>query len=230
MNPPLKLTPLHAITQRIGARYVEHIGQWRFPGGYTGVDEEVAAIRAGCGLADVTPHGKLYIEGEAAREALQAAFGLAPELVFSGVRGPAGHLLRLRPDLFYLSTPPGREAEAQAQLDAAISRLGAFVTVTDVTHALADLCLIGPASPLVLSQLCGLDFAEVTFTNLAVRQSSVAKTRQLIRRRDVGPLLAYNLAGDQSLAAYLWEALTTAGREHGLRPVGVEALRTLEVD
>ncbi len=230
MNPPLKLTALHALTQRLGARYVDHMGQWHFPGGYASPAEEVAAIRAGCGLADVTPHGKLQIEGEAAFEALRAAFGEAPEAIHAGTRGQAGHLVRLRHDLFYLSTPPGREAEALASLNAAIAGLGVFVTVTDFTHGLADLCLIGPASALVLSHLCGLDFRPAAFPDLAVKQTSVAKTRQMIRRRDFGPLPSYSLAGEQSVAAYLWEALTAAGQEHGLRPVGVEALRVLEVN
>ncbi len=229
MTASLKLTPLHATTLALGARYVEHMGGWHFPGGYATRDEEIAAIRAGCGLADVTPHGKLQIEGETAFEALRAAFSEAPEAVLAGTRGPVGHLVRLRPDLFYLSTPPGREAEAQAQLENTIAALGLFVTVTDLTHGLADLTLIGPAGAAVLSQLCGLDFRDAAFPNLAVRQSSVAKTRQMIRRRDFGPLPSYSLAGEQSVAAYLWEALTNAGHEHGLRPVGVEALGALEV-
>jgi heterotetrameric sarcosine oxidase gamma subunit len=177
----------------------------------------------------VSPHGKLQIEGAAALEALRAALGEAPEAIHAGTRGPSGHLVRLRPDLFYLSTPPGREAEAAALLEAAIARLGVFVTVTDLTHGLADLCLIGPASALVLSHLCGLDFRDAAFPNLAVKQSSVAKTRQMLRRRDFGMLPSYSLAGEQSVAAYLWQALTAAGAEYGLRPVGVEALGALDV-
>jgi sarcosine oxidase subunit alpha len=230
MSLPHKVTALHATTERLGARYVDHMGGWRFPGGYATVEDEIAAIRAGCGLADVTPHGKLQIEGDAAHAALAAAFDHAPEAIHSGRRVPAGYLFRLRPDLFYLSTPPGRESDAASQIEAAVAGLGLFVTVTDVTHGLADLCLIGPNSALVLSHLCGLDFRDAAFPNLAGQHSSVAKTRQLIRRRDFGPLPSYSLAGDQSLAAYLWEALTTAGREYGLRPVGVQALAALEVD
>lgn len=229
MTAPLKLTALHNITLGLGARYVEHMGQWRFPGGYASVVEEIDAIRAGCGLADVSPHGKLQIEGAAALEVVRAGFGDAPEAIHAGTYGPFGHLVRLRPDLFYLSTPPGGEAEAAALLEAAIARLGVFVTVTDLTHGLADLCLIGPASALVLSQLCGLDFRGAAFPDLAAKQTSVAKTRQLVRRRDFGPIPSFSLAGEQSVAAYLWQALTAAGAEHGLRPVGVEALGELEV-
>lgn len=228
MNAPLRLTPLHATTQALGAHYVDHPGGWRFPGGYTSVAEEIAAVRASCGLADVSAHGKLQIEGETAFEALRAALGQAPEAVHAGLRGTGGHLVRLRPDLFYLSTPPGREAELQMTLTNTIAALGLFVTVTDLTHGLADLCLIGPASAKVLSQLCGLDLRPAAFPDLAGKQTSVARTRQLIRRRDFGPLPSYSLAGDQSVAAYLWQALTSAGREYDLRPVGVDALAALE--
>jgi glycine cleavage system aminomethyltransferase T len=146
MTAPLKLTALHAVSRGLGAHFVDHLGGWHVAGGYAPVAAEVAAIRAGCGLADVSPHGKLQIEGAAAFDVLRAAFGQAPEAVLAGTRGPAGHLVRLRPDLFYLSTPPGREADHAAQLEAAVAAAGVFVTVTDLTHGLADLCLIGPAA------------------------------------------------------------------------------------
>jgi heterotetrameric sarcosine oxidase gamma subunit len=114
------------------------------------------------------------------------------------------------------------------RLQAAASEQGAFVTATDMTHTYADLRLMGPAAAEVLSLACGLDFRPAAFPNLAARSSSVARTRQLILRRDFGPLPAYQLVGDQSLAAYLWGVLMEAGRGAGLRPVGVEALRVLE--
>ena len=47
----------------------------------------------------------------------------------------------------------------------------------------------------------GLDFAEASFPNNRARQSSLAKTRQLILRRDFGALPAYTVIGARSLAA-----------------------------
>ncbi len=225
MNEPLKLTPLYATALKLGARFVD-VAQWHFPEAYSDTQAEIAACRAGCGLADVTPHGKLQIEGAPAAEALRAVYGQAPEAVGAGLSTPDGHLYCLRPDLFYLSTPPGQEAGALARLTAASA--GLLVTVTDMTHALADLRLIGPASANVLSMVCGLDFRDAAFPDMTAKYSSVARTRQLIARRDFGPLPAYTLAGDQSLAAYLWEILMEAGQEVGIKPVGVRALKALE--
>jgi heterotetrameric sarcosine oxidase gamma subunit len=227
MNTPVRCTPLYETAQALGARFIE-VGQWRFAEVYTGVEAEIAAIRAGCGLADVSPHGKVQIEGEAAFQALAAAFGQAPDAISAGVTVDAGHLYRLRRDLFFLSTPPGGEATALARIAAAAGQQGAFVTATDLSHALSDLRLIGPASAQVLAKVCGLDFRPAAFPNLTAKYSSLAKTRQLIIRRDFGPLPAYTFLGDASLAAYVWGVVMEAGREFGVQPVGVGALKALE--
>lgn len=226
---PTKLTPLFAVTERLGAQFVDLAG-WRFPGAYAAPQEEIDAVRAGCGLADVTPHGKIQIEGMEAAAVLKDAFGAVPEAIGGHASVETGHLYRLRNDVFYLSTPPGQETAALDRLQAA--RGGRFVALTDLTHGLADIRLIGPKAPLVLSKLCGLDFHPQAFPDLSARQTSLARTRQLILRRDFGQppnsLPAYTLIGARSLAAFVWEALMEAGREFGLRPVGVTALRELE--
>jgi len=161
-------------------------------------------------------------------DAVKAAFGSAPEKIGGHMAVSAGRLYRLRPELFYLSTRPGGETEARTQLEAAIAAHHLFVTVTDQTHGLADLRLIGPASRAVLSQLCALDFADEAFPNLTVKQTSVAKTKQMVIRRDFGDLPTFTLVGAASLAAYLWGVILEAGHEFGITPIGVEALRQLE--
>lgn len=226
---PAKLTPLHTVTQHHGAQFAE-IGGWHFAERYTSVETEMAIARSNVALADVTPHGKLQIEGAAARDAVKSAFGAAPEKIGSGNQVEVGHLYRLRHDQFYLSTPPGGESKAQTQLESAIAAHTLFVTVTDVTHGLADLRLIGPASRAVLSQLCSLDFADDAFPNMTAKQTSVAKTKQLVIRRDFSPLPTYTLIGAQSLASYLWEVVMEAGHEFGIAPIGVAALAGLEKD
>ena len=227
MTVPLKLTPLHDTHERLGAAWAEEAG-WRFARSFTTAEQEMAAARAGAGLADVSPHGKVQIEGARALEALRLAFGEAPEAIGGHAAVSAGGLYRLRADMFYLSTPPGGEAEAGRQIEAGAAGAGSLVTVTDLTHALADLRLIGPAAPGVLRRVCGLDFTNTAFPNHSARQSSLAKTRQLILRRDFGPLPAYTIIGARSLAAYVWGVLMEAGHDDGLVPVGIDAIRSLE--
>ena len=96
-----------------------------------------------------------------------------------------------------------------------------------VTHGQADLVLIGPFSMDLLSRLCGLDFHSKHFPNLTAKQSSVAKTRQLILRRDLGEHLAFSLIGARSLADYLWQMIFEAGQDLNIAPVGQSALQRL---
>lgn len=103
-----------------------------------------------------------------------------------------------------------------------------FVTITDVTHGNAELRVVGPSASALLSKLCGLDFHAREFPNGAVKQSSLAKTVQIIARRDLGELPAYSLIGARSLAAYLWETILRAGEEFGIAPIGQDSIQTLE--
>jgi heterotetrameric sarcosine oxidase gamma subunit len=165
----------------------------------------------------------------AAIETVKAALGVAPDSLGAGVKMEGGYVYRLRPDQFFVVTPPGGEAEMVTRLEKAVADGGAFVTVTDLSQGLAEMRLIGPNSRSVLSKVCGLDFGADAFPNLTVKQTSLAKTRQLLIRRDFGSLPAFTFAGAQSLSAYVWEVVMEAGQEFGIVPIGVAAMRALEI-
>ena len=59
------------------------------------------------------------------------------------------------------------------------------------------------------------------------KQSSLAKTTQLIIRRDIGELPAFSIIGAQSLGPYVWDTVMEAGREFGLVPIGLSVLDML---
>jgi sarcosine oxidase subunit alpha len=227
MTTLLKLSPLNSATERLGAHWQELAG-WRCAESYAGVEAETAAIRVGCGLVDVSGMGKLQVEGSQAHAILAAALGAAPEAIGGYARVEVGELLCLRPDMYFLLTQPGAEAAALERLDAAAAGLAELVTVTDLTQGLAGIELVGPRAVDVLRRVCGLDFDEAAFPNLTAQQSSLAKTRHLILRRDLGRLPAYVTFGARSLAVYVWGVLLEAGQSTGIAPVGLAALRSLE--
>ena len=228
MTTPLKLSPLNATAERVAAAHWLEVAGWRCVEDYGNPAEEVAALRAGAGLADVSQIGKIQIEGQQAAAMLAGALGAAPQAVGGHARVPAGDLYCLRPDMYFLSVQPGTETSVCASLANAAAALPGLVTVTDVTHGLAAMELVGPRAVDVLTRVCGLDFSPTAFPSPAARQSSVAKTRQLIARQDRGVLPCYTLFGARSLAAYVWGVLLDAGRPFGLAPVGLEALSTLD--
>jgi len=222
MNQPIKRSPLHSTAQALAAQFADEAG-WQTPEIFTGVETETAAARQNVTLADASANGKIMVQGQAA-----AAVLLAVSLeIGAGMATGLGHIYRLRPDLFFISTPPGAEADAVHSIRLAVPAAGDLVTVTDVTHGRAQLQLIGPNSRDLLSRLCGLDFHPAAFPNLAARQSSVAKTTQLIIRRDLGQLPAFALIGARSLAAYLYDTIMQAGRDLGIAPIGRTAIEEI---
>lgn len=220
---PIKLTPLHSSTQRLGATFTEGQG-WRVPEVYTTPQAEIAAAHERLALADETPNGKLLLEGDQAESVLIDAFDLGSLQINEGCDG----IYRLRNDLFFISTQPSKEASVQKKLKTASAASEQFVTVTDITHGRAEIRVIGPDSRVLLSKLCGLDFHPSVFPNETAKQSSLAKTTQLIIRRDIGELPAFSIIGVQSLGAYIWDTLMEAGREFEVIPIGRAALAALE--
>ena len=220
---PVKLTPLYSTAQRLGATFIEQRG-WRIPGVYTTLEAEIAAARERLALADETPNGKLLLEGDQAESVLMEVFDIDSLKVNEGRAG----IYRLRNDLFFISTPPGREISAQKKMRTASTASEQFVTVTDITHGRVEIRVIGPDSQTLLSKVCGLDFHSSAFPNDTAKQSSLAKTTQLIIRRDIGELPAFSIIGSQSLGPYVWDTLMEAGREFGIVPIGRTALAALE--
>ena len=219
---PIKLTPLHSINQRLGATFTEEQG-WCVPVVYTTAEDEITAARERVVLADETPNGKLLLEGDHAESVLMDALDLGSLQINEGRDG----IYRLRNDLFFISTPPGNEVRVQKKLTTASVASKHFVTSTDMTHGRAEIRVIGPASRELLSKVCGLDFQPSVFPNETAKQSSLAKTTQLIIRRDIGELPAFSIIGAQSLGAYVWDTLMDAGSEFEVVPIGTAALNAL---
>src|SRR5437867_9634531 len=71
MAQMLLRTPLHERHVALGARMVPFAG-WEMPVQYEGVIPEHRAVRAGCGVFDVSHMGELEIEGPRVRELLQS--------------------------------------------------------------------------------------------------------------------------------------------------------------
>jgi len=67
----LRQTPLHERHRALGARLVPFAG-WEMPVQYEGVIPEHRAVRADCGVFDVSHMGELEVEGPKARELLQS--------------------------------------------------------------------------------------------------------------------------------------------------------------
>jgi aminomethyltransferase len=231
-QPPEKLTPVHEAAQETGANFVDLAG-WQVPQVFSTIEEEVAIAGRSVALADASASGKILVEGQGAEAVLQAAWAIPSLATGQGIVVDGKHVYRLRADQFFIHLDPGTEGAAVKTLAGTLEKGGELVTVTDITHGRADLLLLGPYSSELLSRLCGLDFHPSQFPNLSARQSSLAKTRQLILRHDLKPpdgppVPAFSLIGGRSLAAYLWQTILETGHDLDLAPIGWLALERLQ--
>lgn len=209
-----KHTPIYEIAKKLDAEFAELDG-WQVAHRFG-----QAADMESVALSDQSHNGKIRIEGRTAGMMLDA-----DELaVGAGKAVKYGRIYRLRRDLFFVTTEAGTVADVAGSLTTLAADQPDLITVTDVTHGNAELWLIGPQSTELLSRLCGLDFHDSQFPNGTAKQSSVAKTTQLIIRRDLGDVPAYAIIGGRSLAAYLWQTILEAGQDLGIQPIGLEGL------
>jgi aminomethyltransferase len=214
-NSPVKQSPIHALALKMGARFTEGAG-WEVPTLFSDRETERLAAIHHVALADVSDRGKIIIEGQTAETALAM-----PSLsIGDGLEVNGRYIFRLRADQFFVSTQAGYLEAVMAELNSAAQASGELITVTDLTHGRSQFLVIGPKAADLLSHLCGLDFHHGQFPNLAARQSSVAKTRQLILRHDLDGLPVYALIGARSLAEYLWKTILEAGKGLSILPVG----------
>ncbi len=212
----MKLSPIYEIAKQLNAEFVEQAG-WQVAQNLG----KVASIES-VALCDQSHNGKIRIEGQTAGAMLDAdelAIGASKAVEY-------GLIYRLRQDLFFVSVA-GYSEETAVTFTNQAANSPDLITVTDMTHGSPELWLIGPNSAELLSRLCGLDFHDSQFPNGTAKQSSVAKTSQLIIRHDLGETPAYTLIGGRSFAAYLWQTILDAGQDLGIQPIGSAVLESL---
>ena len=234
---PQRLSAIHRRHLSLGAAMVEQEG-WQRPARYTGSQQELAGLRAGVGLCDISPMGKLYVEGDAIASLLKAslpeaelpeAHGVARQQVSLSDGSPMVDLTlcRLAQDqALALTTPEGVDG-VRGALEAERAERHDCAHLVDLTSALTGLCLAGPRSQDCLSRLTDLDLSLPTTADMTCAQTTMAAIQATMVRMDnqAGP--CYWIFVSRDLGEYAWDTLTEAGSGDGLVPFGIEALRLL---
>jgi len=231
---PLLKTPFHPRTE--AANRLWSWGNW---GGYTtalSFDDlamEHAAIRNTATVYDLCPMVKYRVEGPEAAEYLnRLTIRNAAKLSVGGVQytawvNDAGHLLD-DGTLFRLTENRYRLCCQERHLPWLLDSAHGFdVAIAEETEEVAALALQGPTSAEVL-RLAGFDIDGLKPFRLA--EFAFGAGRLMISRTGFTGDLGYELwtTPDQALA--LWDRLFEAGRLHGLRPIGSEALNIARLE
>jgi heterotetrameric sarcosine oxidase gamma subunit len=224
-SKPLARSPLGHRLAVEGAVFSESSG-WLTADHFGNAREEAESARSGVGLADCSFAGKWDLQGADLEQALRRV--MEASTIPEPGRAAAcegGFVCRLVRDhaLLILEQPGATLPDALYKQDA-----GPCLHVVDRTSGYGRLVLSGPKGRPVLGKVTPLDLREKTFPDLSCTWSPMSGVRVLLLRRDRGRWPGYEVMVSREYAEYLWDTLIKAGKEHGIRVMGFEAIRLLE--
>ncbi len=230
----LRRTPLYETHARLGARLVPFAG-WEMPVQYSGVIDEVKAVRGAAGLFDVSHMGEFHVSGPAALAWLNSlttndVSRLKPgrahySLLLDAEAGILDDILVycMGEDEYMVVVNAGNAEKDLAWLQ---GKLLPGVTLEDSSAVTALLALQGPAAADVLQPLCSGPLGELRRFGFAAGE--VAGVPCLISRTGYTGEDGFELF-TQGDAAALWAALLAAG-EGRVKPCGLGARDVLRIE
>ena len=220
---------MHHRHLELGALMVESEG-WLRPGRYTSVEQGPEQVRRAVGLCDISPTGKLSLQGGELDSSISGAFGDDGPLDVGAVRrrglgNEPAVLARLVSDELMVLTEPG---QSSLVADAPGERDERCAHVVDVTSAFAGVAITGPSAGVLLAGVTQLNISPDAFPNMSCAQAGFAEVHGTLLRLDLGDVLSYELYFARELGEYMWDALLDAGERYDVIPFGLEALNRLK--
>ncbi len=219
-----------------GERYSFRRSNW-----WEAVKAEALAVRQAVGLMDLSTFSKFEVKGPDAHAFLERICANKIPTKDGGLI--LGHLLNPNGFIESEMTITRLSADHYYVLSAAVAQLHDFdqlswrrrtqedVTITDVTDAFGTLVLAGPKSRDVLAAVTDIDLTNAGFRWLTGRVATVAGVPgvRLLRVNYVGEL-GWELHVPMAEMPKVFEALTAAGRPHGMRLFGAYAMNSLRME
>ena len=230
---PTRLTPMHYKHLELGAAIVESDG-WQRPARYASVEQEIEHVKKAVGIGDVSPVGKINIQGDELDFFLSTAFpgidlpnigGVSRYPASGGLDRDALTLLRLAHDEIMVLTHPSQSLLATQDLGV---NLDLCAHVVDVTSGLAGVRITGPFAKTLLTSITEIDLAIDAFPDMSCAQVKAAEIHNVLLRFDLGGLPTYEMYFGREFGEYMWDALLEVGEEYQVKPVGIEAMARLQ--
>ncbi len=241
---PERVSSIHPWHVANGAKPIL-AGQWIRPEHYGDPAGEVTNVRTNVGIIDVTPLGKLVLDGPDVPKLLNLLYTNSwNKLDVGSVRyglmcaedgvvmddGVTGRLSENRWLMTTTSSGAGSVWEwAENWLQTAHPDWEVFVT--PVTTAYTSINVAGPKSRELMSRLTDIDLDPDAFGYMKVRTGEIAGVDDCIMWR-IGFTgeLSYELHVPAGYGLHVWEALLEAGADLGVAPFGLEAQRIMRIE
>jgi len=253
---PLRTTPIYEKLQAEHAVFGDYCGfehpLWFAPTGPEAVDEvswrrsnahphigaECAAVHRGVGMLEISNYGKFDIRGPAAASWLShvmanrvpnvGRIALTPMLNDRGKLIGDFTICRVSTEHFFLVGTYAAEQFYLRWFERSLPPTG--VTVRPCAVDTVGLSIAGPQSRALLQTLVRDDLSTSAFPFMSFRRMSVGMVPAYVGRVSFTGELGYEIWVTTDYQRALYDLLTKAGREFGLKSFGGRALNSLRIE
>jgi dimethylglycine dehydrogenase len=199
--------------------------------------QEVMAVRHAVGINEVQNFGKYRVTGPNARAWLDRIMaGLVPKPGRLSLTPMLAHSGRIIGDFTVTCL-----AETEFQLTASYGAQGwharwfaqnveAGVQVENISDTRSGFQIAGPRARDLLSRVTRADVGPDAFGFMDAKRLTIGMADCIVQRVSYTADLGYEIYCDQMSVRHLWQTLTEAGKDLGLRPFGMRAMMSLRLD
>ena len=198
---------------------------------------EVMAVRNGVGINEVQNFGKYRVTGAGARAWLDRIMaGLIPKpgrLSLTPMLAQSGKIIGdftvscLSETEFQLTASYGAQGWHSRWFE---QNMGRDVRVENISDARSGFQIAGPKARDLLARVTRSDVSAAAFKFMDVRRMTVGMADCTVQRVSYTADLGYEIYCDQMSVRHLWDVLSAAGVDLGLRPFGMRAMMSLRLD
>ncbi len=236
----MKNTPFTAKHQVLGAKMAPFAG-YNMPISYSGINDEHAAVRNNAGVFDVSHMGEFILKGEQALDLIQrtttndASKLEAGKAQYSALTNKDGGIVD---DLIVYCLEPGKTymlVVNASNIEKDWNWISSFNSKGVEMHNISDrTCLLaiqGPNATKILQPLTDLDILNLKYYTF-VKGKFAGVENVLISATGYtgsGGVEIY-FEDSNGAADTIWDAIFEAGREAGIKPIGLGARDTLRLE
>jgi len=236
----MKNTPFTQKHIALGAKMAEFAG-YNMPISYTGINDEHAAVRKNAGVFDVSHMGEFILKGENALDLIQrvttndASKLVAGQAQYSCLPNATGGIVD---DLIVYCVEPNKTymlVVNASNIEKDWNWISQFNTQQVEMHNISDkTCLLaiqGPNATKILQPLTELDIMNLKYYTF-VKGTFAGVENVLISATGYtgsGGVEIY-FEDSNGAADKIWDAIFEAGKEYGIKPIGLGARDTLRLE
>ena len=253
---PLETTPAYAIWQSQNAVFgemygMEHVNyfapdgeqpyeipSFRRSNAFATVAEEVRAVREGVGLNEVHNFGKYEVSGEGAFEYLDTIMaGNIPapgRISLNPMLSPKGRIIgdftvaQLATNVFQVAGSFGAQAYNMRWFEQHLPAAG--VSLKNVSRERIGFQIAGPRAQELLSRVTLADVSTAAIPFLSIQEINIGQCQAIVQRVSYTGDRGYEIYVPWYNQVALYDLLTQAGQDLGLRPFGMRAMMSLRLD